>query len=121
MAVIVVKGVGCGLASAVVTLLLGVWHRASVALGPVEAFPLGLVMAVVGVFGWAVAARALAGWAGVFGAAVGSFAAAQASALPGPGGDLVIQGDWIGFAWAVAAPLVTMAAAFLPRRWFRAS
>ncbi|MDR1633611.1 MAG: hypothetical protein LBS27_01530 [Bifidobacteriaceae bacterium] len=118
MARIIVKGVGCAVVCGAVVAILGVWHRSSVTLGPVAAFPLGLILAVIGVFGCALAARALAGWAGVFGAAVGAFAVSQVSALSGPGGDLLIQGDWLGFAWAAAAPLVVMAVAFLPRRWF---
>ncbi|MDR2378778.1 MAG: hypothetical protein LBD70_05080 [Bifidobacteriaceae bacterium] len=113
------KALGCGLAAVLATLLMGIWHRAVVTLGPLDAFPLGLVLGLLGVFGWAVAARALAGGAGAFAAAVGAFVASQAAALPGPGGDLLIQGDVTGFAWAIAAPVAAMAASFLPRSWFR--
>ncbi|MDR1188115.1 MAG: hypothetical protein LBK95_11785 [Bifidobacteriaceae bacterium] len=115
----ILKGLGCGVASAVVTLALGVWHRASIPVGPIDFLPLGMILALLGVVGWAVTSRALAGWAGLFGAAAGAFVASQASALPGPGGDLFVQGDVIGFAWAIAAPLVTLIAAFLPHKWFR--
>ncbi|MDR0593917.1 MAG: hypothetical protein LBG60_11805 [Bifidobacteriaceae bacterium] len=118
MVATVLRGLGCGLVSGLVTGLLGIWHRAGVRLGPVDFFPLGLVVAVAGVLGWALASRAMAGLVGAFGAAVGAFAASQLSALPGPGGDLLIQGDLNGFAWAILAPFTAMAVAFLPRRWF---
>ncbi|MDR3106690.1 MAG: hypothetical protein LBU05_00600 [Bifidobacteriaceae bacterium] len=118
MAITVFKGLACGVVAALVTSLGGVWHRVVGGAGPLTALPLGLVLGLVGVGGWAVAARALAGWAGLFGAAVGAFAAAQLTALPGPGGDLIIQGDLTGLVWALAAPFVAVAVAFLPRKWF---
>jgi hypothetical protein len=115
---VILKGLGCAAVSGVVTALVGVWHRASVVVGPLEFVPLGLILALAAVLGWAVASRALAGWSGLFGAAVGAFVAAQAASLPGPGGDLIIQGDLLGFVWAIAAPLITIVVAFLPHRWF---
>ncbi|MDR2372707.1 MAG: hypothetical protein LBD77_01115 [Bifidobacteriaceae bacterium] len=117
----IVKAVACGLGSALVTAGLGIWHRSVIAVGPFEAFPLGLILALVGVFGWAVACRAAAGWMGLFAAAMGAFAAAQLTALPGPGGDLLIQADPTGFAWAVASMLAAVATALLPGRWFRSA
>jgi hypothetical protein len=74
---------------------------------------------LLGTLAWAVAARAWAGWLGLFAAALGAFIASQSAALPGPGGDLIIQGDWMGFVWAAATPLIVVAAAFAPRRWFQ--
>jgi hypothetical protein len=107
------------LVAAAVTLLAAVWHRATVALGPVAAFPLGLVLALLAVAAWAVCARAAAGPAGLVGAAAGAFVAAQAVALRGPGGDLLIQGDLTGFAFVAGAPVLTLVAVMLPRRWFK--
>ncbi|MDR0626962.1 MAG: hypothetical protein LBG11_06845 [Bifidobacteriaceae bacterium] len=114
----ILKALASGLVSAVLALVAGIWHRTAIELGPVKTFPIGLVLALVVVLGCTVAARAWAGWLGLFAAAVGAFIASQAAALPGPGGDLLIQGDWIGFTWALAAPLMAVAAAFWPRRWF---
>ncbi|MDR2253482.1 MAG: hypothetical protein LBD97_06445, partial [Bifidobacteriaceae bacterium] len=45
--------------------------------------------------------------------------AAQAVALRGPGGDILIQGDAVGFIWMAGAPVATLTAAFAPRAWLR--
>jgi hypothetical protein len=115
----VLRGAGCGVVAAVVTLAGSVWHRSSVALGPVQTFPLGLILGFVAVAGVAVGARAAAGWAGLIGAAAGAFLIAQAVALRGPGGDILIQGDATGFIWIAGAPVLTLLAALAPRSWFR--
>ncbi|MDR1441049.1 MAG: hypothetical protein LBJ02_01430 [Bifidobacteriaceae bacterium] len=104
--------------SALVALVGCIWHRSSVSVGPVGSFPLGLIFALAALAGWAMASRALAGWAGLAGAAVGAFIASEAAAMRGPGGDLMVQGDLLGFIWAIAAPLVVVVAALLPARWF---
>jgi hypothetical protein len=116
MASSLLRGTGWGAAGAVVAVVASIWHRARVG---GAAFPLGLVLACLAVVGVAVAARALGGWAGVVGAAVGVFAAAQAVALRGPGGDILVQGDTWGFLWIAGAPVLALVAVLLPRRWFK--
>jgi hypothetical protein len=102
-----------------VTLVATLGHRSVVALGPVAAFPLGLILAFAAVAGVAVAARAWAGWAGLIGAAAAVLVATQTVALRGPGGDILVQGDVTGFVWIAGAPVLALAAALAPRAWFR--
>ncbi|MDR1394197.1 MAG: hypothetical protein LBJ62_09590 [Bifidobacteriaceae bacterium] len=104
------RGAAWAVVGAVVTLLATIWHRWSLPLG----FSLGLV-AVIGV---AVAARAVSGPVGAVGAAVGALLAAQAAALRGPGGDILVQGDAVGLFWITAAPVLALLVVVLPRAWF---
>ncbi|MDR2347395.1 MAG: hypothetical protein LBD90_01990 [Bifidobacteriaceae bacterium] len=114
-----VRGVGWGLLAGIVTLVASVWHQAVVNVGPLAAFPLGLILALAAVAAVAVAARAVSNYAGLVGAAVGAFAAAQATALGGPGGDVLVQGDVAGFLFVAGAPVLTLLAVLCPAAWFR--
>ncbi|MDR2381660.1 MAG: hypothetical protein LBE08_10905 [Bifidobacteriaceae bacterium] len=115
----VARGAVCGLVGAVVTLVACLWHRSVLDVGPWQAFPFGLIMALAAVIALGFAARAAADWAGLIGAAAGVFVAAQASALRGPGGDILIQGDAIGFIWIAGAPVLTLLVAVAPRAVFK--
>jgi hypothetical protein len=98
-----------------------VWHRTYAVFGGGFDLPLGLVLGWLALAGLAVAGRAVAGWVGLVGVAVGVFMGAQAVTWKGPGGDLLVQGDLTGAAWALGAPVITLVAAFLPARWFNSS
>jgi hypothetical protein len=117
----VFKGAGWALAAGLGAVVGVVWHRSQVNLGPLHGFPVGLVVGLVLVLSVAVTARAVGGWPGWIGAAIGTFLVCQGAALPGPGGDLLVHGDWAGVIWVVGAPLFTLVAVLLPRRWFWSS
>ncbi|MDR3359390.1 MAG: hypothetical protein LBO20_01775 [Bifidobacteriaceae bacterium] len=111
------RGVGWGAVGAAVALAASIWHRARLG----GDFPVGMALACLAVAAVAVAGRAAAGWPGVIGVAVGVFVVSQAVALRGPGGDILVQGDVLGFAWIAGAPVLTLVAALLPARWFQRS
>jgi hypothetical protein len=77
-----------------------------------------MVLAGALVMAAAIAARAWAGYWGVVAAAVGAFVATQAAALAGPGGDVLIPAQSLGYLWLVLAPTLPVVVAFAPRRWF---
>jgi hypothetical protein len=115
----IAQGVAWLVVGAAAATLGTVWHRAPVRWPLVGDFPLGLVIGLVLMLGIGVAARAVSGWAGLIGLAVGAFALTQTVALRGPGGDLMIQGDLTGMVWVLGAPVLAMLAALAPQSWFR--
>lgn len=82
--------------------------------------PWGLVLALVLVALGGVVARAWVGALGVLAVGLGVATATAVLAAQGPGGDVLIAADMIGYAWyggAVAAALALVP----PRAWFRDS
>lgn len=79
--------------------------------------PWGLVLALVLVALGGVVARAWVGALGVLAVGLGVAAATAVLAAQGPGGDVLVAGDAIGYVWYGGA--VAAAVAFvLPRSWF---
>ncbi|WP_413451106.1 PIG-L family deacetylase [Georgenia phoenicis] len=84
----------------------------------VQDLPAGIVLGLVGVLAAAVAARAIAGGAGLLLTALAVVAVTQAMAFLRPGGDVLVTDEAIGYVWLFGAPLACVAAALLPARWF---
>lgn len=79
--------------------------------------PWGLVLALVAVVVMGVLARAWAGAGGAFVAALGVATAVAMLASQGPGGDVLVPAEPIGYVWYGGA-LATALAWLAPRRWF---
>ena len=79
--------------------------------------PWGLVLALVGVAAMGVLARAWSGTLGAFAAARGVATAVALLAPQGPGGDVLVPAQPVGYVWYGGA-LATGLAWLAPRRWF---
>lgn len=79
--------------------------------------PWGLVLGYLTVVSAAVLARAWVRGRGTLAFGTGLLATLVAAAYLTPGGDVIIAGDGIGYAW-IAAPVLVAVAALLPRRLF---
>lgn len=110
--------VTCGLAMAVLGGIATFSHSSRWSIGPWQDIPAGIVLACALVVAGALTARAWAGYWGNVAAAAGVFAITQAMSAVGPGGDVLIPALPLGYTWLVLAPTLTVAVAFLPRRWF---
>lgn len=82
--------------------------------------PWGLALALVLVALGGVVARAWVGAWGVLAVGLGVLAATAVLASQGPGGDVLVVGDTIGYIWYAGAVAVAVAM-LLPRSWFRDS
>ena len=80
--------------------------------------PWGLVGALAIVVVGGVLGRAWSGWAGILAVGLGVAAATGVLGSGGPGGDVIVAAQPIGYAWFAGALVVALAGA-LPRRWFR--
>lgn len=80
--------------------------------------PLGIVLAMLASLSAGVLARAWSGFGGLAGYALGWVAAVQVLALEGPGGDVLVPSQPLGYAWIYGGILVVAVVAFLPRSWF---
>jgi hypothetical protein len=110
-------GAAATVAGALMALLGTVWFHQVLGVGGAR-LPVGIVLGALGVLAVSVAMRAWAGMGGVVGAVVGAFLATQLAAQMGPGGDVLIQGDILGYTWLILAPVMGVVAAFAPRQWF---
>ncbi len=81
--------------------------------------PWGLVLACATLLAASVLARAWAQTAGVISLGVGWIVMVQILALEGPGGDVVIAAQPIGYVWVYGGIVFILAALFAPRAWFR--
>ena len=79
--------------------------------------PFGVGLALLAVLAAAVVARAWAGWLGVLGFGLGVVTTVGVLGSRGPGGDVLVAADAVGYTWYAGALLV-MVAALLPGRWF---
>lgn len=79
--------------------------------------PWGLVLALVSVLAAAVLVRAWTGWTGMLALALGVFGAVSLLGQAGPGGDVVVAAQPVGYAWYLGG-LVVALAGLAPRRWF---
>lgn len=101
--------VGAALLGVVVGVVGTGVHRASP--------PFGLLLALAAVLSASVLVRAWAGRLGLVGLVAGLGATVSLLGRLGPGGDLLIAAQPVGYAWYAAVVLVVVAAA-LPSRWF---
>lgn len=99
-------------ASLAVALLGTVVHRA--------AQPWGVLLALAAALSGAVLARALAGAAGLVAAGGVLLLVTQLASALRPGGDILVAGDAVGYAWLYGSVGAVAVAAFLPARWFAA-
>ena len=81
--------------------------------------PWGLVLALGAVAAASVLARAFAGFPGLLAFGVGWVAVVEAMRRVGPGGDVLIRAQPVGYIWVFGGMAVVAAASFAPRRWFR--
>jgi len=79
--------------------------------------PWGLLLALGTVLAGGVLARAWTGWSGMFALAMGVATAVAVLGQSGPGGDVLIAAEPIGYVWYGGALVVALAGA-LPARWF---
>lgn len=80
--------------------------------------PWGLLLALGTVLAGGVLARAWAGWVGMLALALGVMTVVGLLGQGGPGGDVIIAAQPIGYVWYLGAAVVALAGA-LPARWFR--
>lgn len=99
--------------SAVLGLLIGVIGTSIHRSRP----PLGLALALLVVVVAGVLTRAWAGPAGMFVLAMTIAGSVAVLGAGGPGGDVLIAGDALGYVWYCGAAVVSLAA-LAPRRWF---
>lgn len=79
--------------------------------------PWGLVLALGAVLASGVLARAWAGWAGMLLVGLGVVTTVAVLAVRGPGGDVLVAAEPVGYVWYAGA-LVVLLAGLAPRRWF---
>ncbi len=79
--------------------------------------PLGLVLALAIVLSAAVLARAWTGWRGVLLLTLVLGLGVLALSRPGPGGDVLVPAQRIGYLWLGGVALAPLSLV-LPRRWF---
>ncbi len=112
---IVARGVVCALLGVIVGVVGTVAHRAQL-LG--LDLHLGLVLAMLAVLSAGVLARSWGGLGGLLGYGIGWVAVVQVLSLEGPGGDVLVPGEVVGYVWIYGGLVVVAAVAFLPRTWF---
>lgn len=79
--------------------------------------PWGLVLALTTVLVAAALARAWSGWVGMLLLALALVTTVGVLALRGPGGDVVIAAQPVGYVWYAGGVVVALAG-LLPARWF---
>ena len=79
--------------------------------------PGGLLLALLLVLVGGILARAWNGWVTMLALAMGVATAVGALAVSGPGGDVLIAADTLGYVWYAGA-LVVALAGLAPRGWF---
>jgi hypothetical protein len=79
--------------------------------------PGGLVLALAMVLVAGVLARAWGGWVAMLAVAMGVVAAVGVLGVKGPGGDVLIVADTVGYVWYGGAVMVALAG-LAPARWF---
>lgn len=79
--------------------------------------PWGIALALLIVFSAAVMARAWVSWSGVLALGAAVVLTVLAMGRLGPGGDVIIAAQPVGYAW-LASGVVVAAVGLLPRRWF---
>lgn len=106
---VVARLAGLGLLGVLVAVVGTPLHRARP--------PLGVLLALVLVLCAGVLARAWAGWAGMLVFALVLTTTVGVLAARGPGGDILIAAQPVGYVWYGGAAVVLLAA-LAPRAWF---
>lgn len=109
------------LVRAVIGLLAGVFVGALGSLTHRSIPPWGLVLGVVATVLLSIWLRSSGDWAALGGGILGWFVTVQILSMAGPGGDLLILGDGLGYGWFIAGTIATLAGGFLPRRFLAES
>ncbi|WP_174774888.1 hypothetical protein [Cellulosimicrobium cellulans] len=113
------RGMACALVGVLVGLVGTVAHRAHLlGVDLPGGVGLGIVLALVTVFVAGTLARAWGGMAGLLGYGIGWVVVVQLLSLEGPGGDVLVPSEPVGYVWIYGGLLVVAAVAFLPRSWF---
>ncbi|MFD4994179.1 hypothetical protein ACFWH7_21040 [Cellulosimicrobium cellulans] len=113
------RGVACALVGVIVGLVGTVAHRAHLlGVDLPEGVGLGIVLALLTVLVAGTLARAGGGMAGLLGYGIGWVVVVQLLSLEGPGGDVLVPSEPVGYVWIYGGLLVVAAVAFLPRSWF---
>jgi len=81
--------------------------------------PWGLVLALVATAALSVAMRSLMNWIGLISGVVGWAIAVQFLALEGGGGDVLIAGDGLGYAWLLGGLIALFVGLLLPISFFQ--
>lgn len=105
----VVRWLGAGLIGVVIGVVGTGVHRYSQ--------PWGLALALLMVLAGGILARAWTGWVGMFALAMGVATSVAVLGQSGPGGDVLVAAQPIGYVWYGGA-LVVAVAGLLPARWF---
>jgi hypothetical protein len=78
--------------------------------------PVGLILSALLVLAAIVFVRAWGSWGAVLAFAIPFVALTFVFARQGPGGDLLIAGDSLGYAWLIASTVAVLIACVLPAR-----
>ncbi len=78
--------------------------------------PIGMILSALLVVAALTFARAWGGWTAVIAFAVPFVGLTFLYARPGPGGDLLIAGDSLGYAWLIASTIAVVIVCVLPAR-----
>lgn len=81
----------------------------------------GIFLAFAATAAGSLFARALADWAGVFAYAAGWLIAVLALSVGGPGYNVVIAADVLGYVWSYVGVFIAIWAVAAPRKWLRES
>lgn len=79
--------------------------------------PWGLVLALASVLSAGLLVRAWSAWVGMLLLALGVVTTVAVLAARGPGGDVLVAAEPIGYIWYAGAAVVALAG-LAPRRWF---
>ncbi|MCK0116869.1 DUF6113 family protein [Isoptericola sp. S6320L] len=107
------RGVLALLLGAAVGVIGTVSHRSEWA-----GLPTGLALALLLTLSTAVLCRAWSGTVTLLTAGAGWLVAVQVLSSTGPGGDVLVPAQVVGYVWTYGGLLLFAVAAFLPRRWF---
>lgn len=110
---LVVRGVLALLLGAIVGVIGTVSHR-----GEWAGLPTGLALALLLTLSTAVLCRAWSGTVTLLTAGAGWLVAVQLLSASGPGGDVLVPAQAVGYLWTYGGLLIFAVAAFLPRWWF---
>lgn len=81
----------------------------------------GILLAFAATAAGSLFARALADWAGVFAYAAGWLIAVLALSIGGPGYNVVIAADTLGYLWSYLGVFIAIWAVAAPKKWLRES
>lgn len=112
------RGVACALVGVLVGLVGTVAHRAHLLMDLPGGVGAGIVLALLAVLAAGILSRAWGGLAGLLGLGIGWVVVVQLLSLEGPGGDVLVPSEPVGYVWIYGGLLVVAAVAFLPRSWF---